>query len=218
MSEARPTWSGGSAGATAARVALGVAALTAACALLAGGCGTTSSAPPAALNATDAAPGPYVLGQGDVVGIIVRNDENAGGDFAIGPEGVFFHPYIGDVRAAGLTKAELQATLTKELSRFINEPGVIVGIVTYRAQRVYVVGEVRQPGEVMLSKPMTLLEVVNAAGGFTEWANRSRVLVRRSGVETPYLVDLKRVEAGKAADDFVVRADDQVTVRRRPPF
>ena len=90
---------------------------------------------------------PFVVGVDDVLNVYVRHNPEVSGEFPVSPEGQIFMPLVGDVQAADLTKAELQASLTEKLSKFIINPEVAVGVSQYRSKKVYVVGEVMRTGE-----------------------------------------------------------------------
>lgn len=167
--------------------------------------------PPAADSAD---PYIYRLGPGDVVRVVVwehpelnNPSGQAQGDAAssgrlIEPDGTMFFPYVGAVKAAGLSPAELRQQIAKPLSKFIRDPQVDVRVTDFRSQRVYVTGEVTQPGPVFLSDtPMGTLDAIASKGGFTELSNRHRAVLTRNGVATQLHVGDQN------------RADERVNVR-----
>lgn len=157
----------------------------------------------------------YVLGAGDVIGINVRGDEEASGNFSIGPNGYFFHPYLGDVKAEGFTREELKKEVEEKIRKYVKDAEVIIGIVKYRTQWAYITGEVNAQGQIPLERNMTLMEFIVKAGGFTEFANKKKVMVIRKGVQKPFIIDCRKIEKGKADDDFVIKPNDRVRVPRR---
>lgn len=84
-------------------------------------------------------------------------------------------------------------------------------------QNVFVYGEVTSPGAIpyMASKKITLLQAIAQAGGTTEWAKRSKVVIKRkergSGKEIKIKVNLKKLISGKLAD-IVLEEGDVVIV------
>ena len=104
-----------------------------------------------------AKPEGYVIGNGDVLQIIVwdhpeltipaggfRDAETSGQQ--VGDDGYLYYPYIGMVKAAGMNVAALRDVLTERLSTYIQDPQLDVRVIGFRSKRVYVVGEVRTPG------------------------------------------------------------------------
>lgn len=82
--------------------------------------------------------------------------------------------------------------LARRLATYLNNPQLTVRIQAYRSGRVYVEGEVRNPGLLTINDiPMTLPEAVNRAGGFTVETDRSSLVLTRNGIDTP--IDLPQL-------------------------
>ncbi|MCG2584312.1 polysaccharide biosynthesis/export family protein [Massilia sp. TS11] len=165
-------------------------------------------------NLTAAAQAPYTLGPGDILAIAVwdhpellpPNSQDlpvtaqAAGistpapGFAIDGEGRLQFPYAGSVPAAGLTVEQLRQELGQRLSRVLREPRITVRVQAYRSKRVYVDGQVRQPGlQTLDDVPMTVQEAVQRAGGLLPEADASRVSLERGTQRYP--LDLVRQTA-----------------------
>ncbi len=149
-------------------------------------------------------PQPYRLGPADVVSITVwGHPEFAGGgaggaaaspgagvgavaaagagSYTVDTTGKIQFPYLGEVPVAGLTEPELRSRMTTLLARLLRNPQVSVSVQAFRSARVYVDGEVRNPGQKFLDHiPMTLPEAISRAGGYTPAADRSAVLITRN--------------------------------------
>ena len=93
----------------------------------------------------------YILGPGDQINIIVSRDypELTSNKFIDG-EGTIYLPLLNRVYVSGLTLNELNLTLNKAFSKFVKFPSVEVSILRYRPIRVFVKGEVENPGFVTL--------------------------------------------------------------------
>jgi len=89
------------------------------------------------------------------------------------------YPLIGQIRAGGLTAAELEKDLIGKLSpSYLKDPSVSVEVLTFRP--FYIVGEVRTPGSYPFVNGMTVLNAIALAGGFTYRARESSFYLTRT--------------------------------------
>jgi polysaccharide biosynthesis/export protein len=124
----------------------------------------------------------YHLGAGDRLHITVVGADDLTGDYQVGDNGNISMPLIGDVKARGLTRAEVEHEMVQKLSQgYIKNPRVAVAILTYRP--FYIYGEVTKPGEYPYASGMRVMSAVATAGGYTYRANEKYVLVTRNGHE-----------------------------------
>jgi len=113
-----------------------------------------------AQSATD-----YVIGAQDVLLVQVFDQQDLGGKYTVEADGTFSFPMIGRVKAGGMTLRGLEGELKRLLADgYFRNPQVTVAVEQYRSQRVFVMGEVRQPGPVALTGGMTLIEALARAG------------------------------------------------------
>lgn len=124
---------------------------------------------------------PYRLVPGDVINIVVLNDQSLSGEQVVGPDGFIRHPLVGAIKAAGLTLDELTERLQQALSRFIRRPRVTVTLKQFpvSVRRVYILGEVKNPGAYQIPPGVTptIFDAVALAGGFTDNADLTQVRV-----------------------------------------
>lgn len=110
----------------------------------------------------------YIVGPQDRLNITVFGEPtltNIGVD--IDSEGVFEFPHIGRVKAAGLTVRQIEQEVTRLLSPpqgFFRNPLVTVQIERYRAQVVWVTGQVRSAGAVPMQGSISVMEAIAKAG------------------------------------------------------
>src|SRR4051794_22739755 len=132
--------------------------------------------PPAASAQTA---GDYVIGPQDVLAIQVFDQADLGGKYTVETDGTFSFPLIGRVTAGGMTLRNLETELKKKLADgYFRNPQVTVGVEQYRSQRVFVMGEVRNPGPVPLTGGMTLIEALARAGSTLASASGEVAIVR----------------------------------------
>src|SRR5688500_7552158 len=112
-----------------------------------------------------AQPTNYVIGAHDVLTIAVFDQEDLGGKYPVDADGTFTFPLIGRVKAGGLTLRQLETELRRMLmDGFFKNPQISVAVEQYRSQRIFIVGEVRNPGTYPLTGEMSLIEAISRAG------------------------------------------------------
>jgi polysaccharide export outer membrane protein len=151
----------------------------------------------------EAAPkeGVYIIGPADRLRIDVwQNDKLQLPEVPVRPDGKITVPLLDDVQAAGLTTDELKNVLTEKLAEYIQTPTVTVVVLQPLSKRAYVLGEVRSAGPISLGAEMSVLDAITAAGGFTPFANKSkvRILRRIDGKELDYTFNYDAFVAGRA--------------------
>ncbi len=157
----------------------------------------------------------YVIGPEDVLYIHVWKEEALTRTIPVRTDGKISLPLIQEVKAAGLTPLQLKEVLMRKFKEFIENPMVSVTLVEINSYKVYVIGQVRNPGVHRLRSETTVTQIIVVAGGFTEWANPKKILVIRkeNGREKRIKVNYKRVMSGKDLDsDIILKAGDTVVV------
>ncbi|WP_319845213.1 polysaccharide biosynthesis/export family protein [Terrihabitans rhizophilus] len=149
---------------------------------------------------------PYRLGSGDRLRIVVFDQTNLSGSFAVDAAGMITLPLLGTVPAEGKTPQELKAVLEQRLRKqFLREPNVSVEIEAYRP--FFIFGEVAQSGQYAYIAGMTVEQAVAIAGGYTPRGRRGPVqLARRDGA------DVVRIEVPLTT---LMRPGDTIFVQER---
>lgn len=168
----------------------------------------------------------YRIGPGDILNITIwdhpeltipagsyRTPEQSGN--LVAEDGTIYYPYVGTLKVAGMTPREVRVVLAQRLAKAIEKPQVDVRVISFRSKRVYVVGEVAKPGQLEVNDvPMSILDAVNRAGGFTKDADYSEVLLTRGN--TTWRVDLQSLyDEGVIAQNVMMQPDDIVNVPDR---
>lgn len=161
--------------------------------LLAGCAGAPPASPPVRFIAWQDDAGVYRLGAGDDLEVVLPLHPEFSQRVLVGPDGHFTLPLVGDVRAGGRTIADLTEELNHRFSTDLVNPRVQIAIRAYASQRVFVGGEVYNPGMYTLPGRVGVLEAVLMAGGFRSTAARHQVALIRRGKGGPML---RRIDVG----------------------
>lgn len=121
----------------------------------------------------------YRIGPEDLLDISVWNNTAVDRVVPVRPDGKISLPLVGDVQAGGLTPFELRDALRLNLVAFIPDAEVSVVVREVHSFKVSVLGQVKLPGRYELKSSTTVLDALALAGGFTDFAVRSRILVIR---------------------------------------
>jgi polysaccharide export outer membrane protein len=171
----------------------------------------------------------YVIGAQDVLAITVFDQADLSGKYTVDADGTFTFPLIGRIEAAGLTIRDFEAELRKRLADgFFKNPQITVGIEQYRSQRIFIVGEVRQPGTFPLTGGMTLIEALSRAGSTMPSASGEALVVRAKqgkAVPGPLLpgqdgsaevvtVNIRDLQSGQLAQNVELYDGDTIFVPR----
>ena len=154
----------------------------------------------------------YIIGPGDNLNIFVWRNPELTNSVPVRPDGKFSTPLVEDLIAAGKTPSALSREIEEVLSAYIRDPLVTVTVSGFTGEfyeQVRVVGEAAQPLSVPYVKNMTVLDLMVAVGGLTEFAAGNRAsIVRTSGSgQTQYRVRL---------DDLIRDGDISANVAMQP--
>ena len=179
----------------------------------------------------------YAIGPQDVLAIVVFDQPDLSGKYAVEIDGSFTFPYIGRVKAGGLTIRAFEGELRKRLADgFFKDPQIAVSVESYRSQRIFITGEVRTPGAFPLTGGLTLLDAIAKAGFATNEASDEVIVIRggkgagpapRAGRrsassgnddKTLVTVSLKSLQSGDvSAQNVLLQDGDTVFVGRAEP-
>ncbi|MBL8343689.1 MAG: polysaccharide export protein [Rubrivivax sp.] len=185
-----------------------MAAATAA--VLMSACGSLGGHPaaPAVAAAADYS---YVIGAGDTLNIIVWRNPELSLSVPVRPDGKISAPLVDELVAQGKTSTTVARDIEKQLAKFVRDPVVTVIVTAFVgpfAEQIRVVGEATRPQFLAYRQKMTVLDVMIAVGGLTDFADgNGATIVRSSEGNKQYSVRLK---------DLVRRGDVTANVEMRP--
>jgi polysaccharide export outer membrane protein len=196
---------------------LSVALLTSPLAFQAGQAARPSPTRPPVVAGASTAPvieADYRIGPEDVLNVVVLGHPDYSRTVPVRPDGRISLPAVNDVLAAGLTPAELRLGLTKSFEKFIKGDVLEVSVIVVEVHsvKVSVQGQVRTPVRFELRSRATVLDALAMAGGFTDYAKRDQIIVRRAdGTVLRFNYD-RFLEKPDAIDIIVLRGGDNVIV------
>jgi len=123
----------------------------------------------------------YVIGPADVLSIGVWNQESMNKKVTVRPDGIISYPLIGEVYVVGLTPSQLQEKIEQALREYINvlQGEVSVDVNEVHSYKISVLGRVNTPGRFEFQSQATVLDALAEAGGLTDFASGSEILVLR---------------------------------------
>jgi len=182
--------------------------LAAACALALGGCATRGQQP----IETQVTDSQYLIGPGDAVNIIVWRNPEVSMSVPVRPDGKITTPLVEDLPAAGKTSTALARDIEKALAKYIQQPVVTVVVTSFVGnydEQIRVIGQATKPQALPYRRNMSLMDVMIAVGGTTEFAAGNRASLIRN-------VDGKQQRFNVRLDDLIKDGDISANVPMRP--
>jgi polysaccharide export outer membrane protein len=159
----------------------------------------------------------YRLCGNDLVQIRVFQEDELETSVRIAKDGSITFPMIGSVCIGGKTLTEACLVVETALRTFCKTPQVVIRIVEYNKRRFTVLGQVNRPGtfEMPDEGPLSLLEAIGMAGGYSRIANPSKVTLKRTspdGSEQIFRLDAKRMARESSIAPFLLKTGDTIVV------
>lgn len=174
------------------------------------GCATGPDIPPAPSAAASSSYN-YIIGPGDAVNIVVWRNPELSMSVPVRPDGKIAAPLVEDLVAMGKDASTLARDIEKELGKYIRDPVVTVVVTQFvgpYSEQIRVVGEAGKPQTLPYKQKMTLLDVMIAVGGLTDFADgNGTTLLRTSEGDKQY---------GVRVADLIKRGDVSANVDMKP--
>lgn len=174
------------------------------------GCAPTH--PPVSSEFNQPAEARYLIGPGDSVNIVVWRNPELSSTVPVRPDGKITTPLVEDLPASGKTPSQLAREIEKVLAKYVQSPVVTVivtGFVGPYSEQVRVIGEATKPQALAYRENMTLLDVMIAVGGITDFADGNKASVLRT-------IGGKSHQFGVRLIDLVRGGDLTANVHMRP--
>ena len=178
------------------------------CLFVLGGCASTLPSVPSA----DAVNPEYLIGPGDSINIIVWRNPEVSMSVPVRPDGKITTPLVEDLPAAGKTSTQLARDIEAALAKFIQQPVVTVVVTNFvgnYGEQIRVIGQAARPQALPYRKDMSLMDVLIAVGGVTEFASGNRASLIRT-------VDGKQQQYRVRLDDLIKDGDISANITMRP--
>jgi protein involved in polysaccharide export with SLBB domain len=172
-----------------------------------------ANAKPAAVPARP----PYTMIQGDLLNIkfTYHPEQDPKAQIPIRPDGNIMLEGVGSIQAMGLTPEQLARVIAEKTSSRLKDPEVIVTIAQFGPKRIFIGGQVKNPGVTGFQEGITPLQAIFDRGGFTDTAQMdSVVLIRDAGSENPKIGTLNLLQAmdNAAPEQVTLLANDVIYV------
>lgn len=142
--------------------------------------GEANKAAKAAAAATDP---DYTIGIEDVLEISVWKNPDLSKTVMVRPDGMISMPLIGDMKAAGLTPAQLRDRITERLREYQETVVTSIIVQEVNSYRIFVLGEVLNPGTYTMMRKTSVLQAIALAGGFSQFAAKNRIILVRENLD-----------------------------------
>lgn len=160
----------------------------------------------------------YLIGPGDVVSIAVWRNPEVSQSVPVRPDGKITTPLVQDLNASGKTSTELARDIEKALEKFIQQPIVTVIVTSFvgpYSEQIRVIGQAAKPQALPYRERMSLMDVMIAVGGVTEFAAGNKAVLIRTvdGKQEKYAVRLNDlIKSGDLSANIHVRPGDVIVI------
>lgn len=154
----------------------------------------------------------YKIGPGDQLSIFVWGNSDLSTSVTVRPDGYISTPLAEDVQASGSTAADLAGQIKLRLEKYIKTPNVTVSIQSFVGryeEQIRVVGQAAQPQALRYKENMTVLDVIIAVGGLTEFSDGNSASVVRK-------IDGENIKIEVRLDDLIKQGDISANMFVRP--
>lgn len=157
----------------------------------------------------------YKIQPGDLMEISVWREDYLEREVIVQPDGKISFPLVGTVNAGGTTIEAVQALVAQRLTQYIPDPVVTVSIKEIRGNRVYVLGQVRNPGQFIMNPTVDVIQALALAGGLTTFAESNEIKILRRSGNSQELIEFRYADIARGRNlkqNIVLQSGDVVIV------
>src|SRR5210317_1354192 len=149
----------------------------------------------------------YLIQPGDVLEVSVWKEEDLQREVLVRPDGQISFPLVGDIDANGKTVSDLRAEITDRLQKYIPNLVVTVTVAQIMGKKIYVIGQVNNPGEFVVNPRVDVMQALSMAGGTTPFAKLGDIIILRrnsDGNQSAIRFRYNQVESGRSLDQNIM--------------
>ena len=153
----------------------------------------------------------YVVGPEDVLEISVWKEEDLQKQVLVRPDGKISFPLIGEINALNKSPENIKNEITIKLAKFIPDPVVTVILTKVAAYRIYIIGQVKKPGQFVIGRFVNVLQALALAGGLTPFAaeDKIRIIRNNNGQDIQIPFEYGAIKNGKGLkQNIMLKAGD----------
>ncbi|WP_331818192.1 polysaccharide biosynthesis/export family protein [Methylobacter sp. Wu1] len=157
----------------------------------------------------------YTVNSGDILDISVWNEEALQKEVRVLPDGSISFPLAGSISVAGKSISQIQSILKERLAELIADPVVNISVKSAEGNSIYVIGQVKKPGQFVMYQPMDVMQMLSLAGGLTAFAKANDIVILRRNGDKSESIAFKygEVEDGdKLENNHLLRSGDVIVV------
>jgi len=162
----------------------------------------------------------YKIGPEDVLSISFWQNPALNQVVSVRQDGKITLSVIGEITAAGLTPSELAVRIGNQVSRYNKDVSqAAVEVMAYNSQKVFITGQVLNPGKYSFEVIPNVWELIKEAGGISEFGDISNVVIIRGSVNKGEILNINLADLIARGDPALIPAlypEDIVEVKRTP--
>jgi len=157
----------------------------------------------------------YLIQPGDVLQVTVWREADMQLEVLVRPDGNFSIPLAGEIVAKNKSAATLTREIADRLHKYMPDLSVTVAVRQPAGNKVYVIGKVNQPGEMIMTRPMDVMQALTVAGGLNKYAAPGdiKIIRRENGEQKVFRFDYSDVEDGeRLKQNIMLQSGDLIIV------
>ena len=157
----------------------------------------------------------YLIQPGDLLEISVWREEYLEREVSVQPDGRISFPLVGVLDAAGLSVEQVQANVATRLAQYIPDPVVTVSIKEIRGNRIYILGQVQNPGQFIMNPEIDVMQALALAGGTTPFAELNDIKILRRTGDRQTLIEFRYADMARGRNleqNIVLQSGDVIIV------
>jgi len=163
----------------------------------------------------DNLPPSYRINEGDILNVSVWNEPDLQVTVVVRPDGKISFPLAGEIIAGGKTFKALTEQISHKLKSYIPDLVVTVSAKKLQGNKIYVIGKVARPGELIISGSVDVVQALSMAGGGTKFSQLGKIkILRRTGAQLHSIAfDYTDIEKGRnLKQDIILKTGDVIIV------